>query len=316
MNRLLVLILVVAVVALVISGVVRWLPRSKPLPAIAAGTSIAPPTRKGEDKAMLLAQLRALGALAFSVFMFLILLRPSVALTGTLGLPVALTAGVSISAGLVMFSALPQAKDRASEQARGASTKVRASPTPGGTHPIARRAFLAPLAVTLAFLAFLIAAGLASSADNEGKYRVLRVDSSVASPFPGWYYGVPLLLVVLVFAGSALLALHKISTSRALPDPRMAGLDRRWREISARVVLLLCNGGLLAYFGGTALLAGQAMVKLVLPDSTRPLLALGIGCAVLGAALAVAGVVLLVLAARAALTIRTAARAQDTLQAE
>ena len=80
-----------------------------------------------------------------------------------------------------------------------------------------------------------------------------------------------------------------------------------------RVVLRLGNGALLGYFGGTAFMAGQALAGAAhqppeTPTDKQPLLALGIAGATVGAALALAGVVLLVLAGKDALSIRAAAR--------
>ncbi|WP_113718664.1 hypothetical protein [Arthrobacter dokdonensis] len=258
---------------------------------------------------MLAAQLRAVAGIAFAIVMFTALFRVSIGVTGQVGLPLALTAGVSASGGLLLYSTLPAG----SRQTASRQTGTRNAPRDRAL--LKPRALALPLAALLAHVALLVATGLTSSPDSRGRYRVLAVadatSGSAATPYPGWYYGVPLMLVTLVLAGTALLALRRIAGTPALPDPRMAALDRRWREISARVVLRLATGALLGYCGGTAALAGQAMVNVAWHDAgghLQPLLALGIATGALGVLLAVAGVVLLVLAARGALTIRSGAR--------
>jgi hypothetical protein len=324
MTRLIVLLAVLAVAGMAVSATAAWFSRRKAPRAITAGPAVAP--KSAEDRAMLAAQLRAVAGIAFAVVMFTALFRVSIGVTGQVGLPLALTAGVSASGGLLLYSALPAGRRQAArpQAARPQTASLQAARPQTGRRNAPRdrallkpRALALPLAALLAYVALLVATGLTSSPDSRGRYRVLAVadatSGSAATPYPGWYYGVPLMLVTLVLAGTALLALRRIAGTPALPDPRMAALDRRWREISARVVLRLATGALLGYFGGTAALAGQAMVNVAWRHDAggylQPLLALGIATGALGVLLAVAGVVLLVLAVRGALTIRSGARA-------
>ncbi|RAN72590.1 hypothetical protein B5P43_32150 [Bacillus sp. SRB_336] len=324
MTRLIVLLAVLAVAGMAVSATAAWFSRRKAPRAITAGPAVAP--RSAEDRAMLAAQLRAVVGIAFAVVMFTALFRVSIGVTGQVGLPLALTAGVSASGGLLLYSALPAGTRRAASRQTGTrraasrqtgSRQAASHHAPSAWDLLKPRALALPLAALLAYVALLVATGLTSSPDSRGRYRVLAVadatSTSAATPYPGWYYGIPLLLVSAVLAGSALLALRRIAGTHALPDPRMAVLDLRWREISAKVLLRLTTGALLGYFGGTAAVTGQAMVNVAwrhdAGDHLQPLLTLGIATGGLGVLLAVAGVVLLVLAAKGALTIRAAARA-------
>ncbi|NVM94076.1 hypothetical protein [Arthrobacter wenxiniae] len=323
MTRLIVLLAVLAVTGMAVSAVATRISRRKAPLAITAGPSVA--SRSSEDRAMLAAQLRAVAGIAFAVVMFVSLFRVSIGVTGQVGLPMALTAGVSASGGLLLFSALPAGGRKAVRKAwrkagrKDGRNQQAADATPG---PQARWAGLKPLTLALplltmaAYAALLVATGLTSSPDSQGRYRLLHLantNASTAGPYPGWYYGVPLLLVTMVLAGSAFLALQRIAGAPSLPDPRMAALDRRWREISATVVVRLATGVLLGYLGGTSVVAGQAMASVAWAHDgghpLQPLLALGFGTGALGALLALAGAALVVLAARGALTIRAAARA-------
>lgn len=310
MTKLILLLAVLAMVAMAATAVANRITSKNAPRSIPAGPTPAVAPKSVEDRAMLLAQLRALVAVAFTVVMFLALFRASIALTGLVGLPVALTAGSSASAGLLLYSALPAAKLPAATH--NSAALIRRSPWSFGR----RRTFLLPLAVIAAFGAFLVATGVTSSTDEQGRHRLIRIDDalhgSAAGPYPGWFYGVPLLLVTLALAASAFLALRRISSSPALPDPRMAALDRRWREVSTQVVVRLATGALLGYFGGTAVVAGRAMMNVAWNfDGTghaQPLFALGITSAVAGAALALAGVFVFALAVKGALTIRATVR--------
>lgn len=324
MNRLLVPLLIAVLAALAVSAAARWVPRRGAARAITSGSTAAP-TRQAEDRAMGAARVRDAAAVVFAAAMFLILFRPSVALSGTVGFALALNLGLAASAGLLMFSALPPARTaprRGRDRAASVPGTAGGPRAPGPTNApqrISRRgAAILPGAAALAFIAFLVATGLASSADDGGHHRVFFVSAPgtmVEAQFPGWFYGVPLMLVAVALAGSTYAALHRIASAPALPDPRMAGLDRRWREISATATRRFGLGALLCYFGATALLAGGPMAAAA-NAATRdgagplePLFALGVATAGAGTALAVAGVVLLVLSARGALTIRTAVRA-------
>ncbi|MDJ0313041.1 hypothetical protein [Arthrobacter sp. H35-D1] len=309
MTRMIALALVLLAAAMAVSAVASWISRRKPRRALGTGTASAVASRQAEDRAMLAAQVRAVGSLVFAVVMFLALFRASIGLTGQVGLPLALTAGLSASGGLLLYSTLPVAKQQVAKQPFG--TGGSGAGLPRNPWAFASRWALAlPAVVLLVYIAFIVAAGLTSSPDELGRYRMLRLEnadvSAAASPYPGWFYGLPLLVVAVLMAGSALLALVRVSRSPSLPDPRMAALDRRWREISIRALLRITTGALLGYLGGIALVAGQAMANA--GKSFESVQGWGVAIAAVGAALALAGVVLLVMAARDALTIRTTAR--------
>ena len=152
------------------------------------------------------------------------------------------------------------------------------------------RAFLLPAATLASFIAFAVATELAPD---------------IAAVHTG---AVPLLLVAAALAGSALVVLHRLATTAALPDPRMAALDRRWREISARNLLHFASGALLTCLGTAAILAAAALNTAAETAGAAASPDWATACTAGGAAAAAAGVVLLVLAAKGTLTIRTRVR--------
>ncbi len=229
---------------------------------------------------MVRAQWRTLAAIGFTATMFAALLRISVGLSGQAGLPLAMTTGLSASGGMLLFSALPATKLLAPAQAAGC----------GRSPLLPWRAFLLPAATLAAFIAFAVATELAPD---------------IAAVHTG---AVPLLLVAAALAGSALVVLHRLATTAALPDPRMAALDRRWREISARNLLHFASGTLLTCLGTAAILAAAALNTAAGTAGAAASPDWAIACTAGGAAAAAAGVVLLVLAAKGTLTIRTRVR--------
>lgn len=271
MTKLIAALAILAALACAATATASWIAKKKAPLAIAAGRAPIHATPAEQDKAMKKAQWRTVAAFAFAAVMFATLFRLSVGLSGQEGLPVAVTAGLSASGGLLLFSALP-------------ATKI---PADAASPLLPKRAFILPAAILAAFTAFVTTAAL------------------VPALASGKNDGVPLLLLAVALGGSAVLVLHRLNTTRALADPRMSAADRRWREISARNLLNFTSGAFLAYFGTAVILAALAWGG-ARAETASP--AWRIAGTAGGAALALAGVVQLALAAKGALTIRTAAR--------
>lgn len=291
MTKLIAALAILAMLAWGVTAAAAWITKKKAPLALAAGKAPLHATAADQDKAMRRAQWRTVTALVFAAVMFAALFRISIGLSGQEGLPIAVTAGLSASGGLLLFSALPAAK---------LATRERLLP---------KHSFILPAAVLAAFIAFI---ALVVATDLVPNLTLEKYD------------GVPLLLVAILICGASLLALHRLNTAAALPDPRMAGLDRRWREISAKNLLTFSSGALLSFFGMAALVTAVALNAAPLNSSLLNSAVLNttasatvstpwvITCGAGGAVLALAGVVLLVLAAKGALTLRPAAR-KETL---
>lgn len=276
MTKLIAALAILAMLAWGVTAAAAWITKKKAPLALAAGKAPLHATAADQDQSMRRAQWRTVAALVFAAVMFAALFRISIGLSGQEGLPIAVTAGLSASGGLLLFSALPAAK---------LATRERLLP---------RQSFILPAAVLaafIAFIAFVVATDLVPNLTLEK------------------YDGVPLLLVAVLICGASLLALHRLNTTATLPDPRMAGLDRRWREISARNLLTFMSGALLSFFGMAALVTAMALNSAALSKTASASVSTPwvIACGAGGAVLALAGVVLLVLAARRALALRTAA---------
>lgn len=274
MTKLIVLLAVFAVLALGITTAATWITRKKAPRALAAGRTAAAATGQEEVRAMSRAMLRTWAGFVFAAAMFAALLRVTIGMSAQQGVPIALTAGLSACGGLLLYSALPAPKLPGSAAARPL---------------LARRAAVLPAALLTAFAAFVAA--------------------SVMLPqyFPDRNDAAALFALSIALLGATAAVLHRLRTTVSLQDARMGALDRRWREIAAATTVRFGNGALMACFGAAAALTAFALggpAKASVP-------ALAIALLAGAAALAVAGVVLLILAAKGVLTIRAKVREGD-----
>lgn len=273
MTKLIALLAVLAAVAWGITATASWITSKKAPLALAAGRVPAQPTTADENRAMMLAQWRMVAGLVFATVMFVALFRVSIGLSGQAGLTTVLIAGLSASGGLLLYAALPARRLAGTDTSMGG--RMSAAPL------LRKRVFVLPAAVLLVYVGFVVIGGVADA------------------PFLAWENGVPALLVAVAMAGSSLLALRHLATKASLTDPRLATIDRHWRETSAANLIRFTGGALLTHLGATAIINGLAIVNTErLAPSWATVMVTG------GAALAVAGVVLLVVAAKGTLTLR------------
>ena len=186
-----------------------------------------------------------------------------------------------------------------------------------------RWGFALPLASAGILILFLIVTGLTSVPDDLGLYRAFTVEivggSSTASPYPGWYYGVPVIAATLVLAGVVLLVLNRVAAAPRPTNRDLYAVDDALRRSVTRFIMLLSSSALLAYFGGVAAIAGNATSNTAthwtespdwqvssegvvlagdyLPLYLQPTYAIGIVESIVGVALLALAIVLLVFAA-------------------
>lgn len=310
----LVLIALPAIIAAVIIGVILLLRGG----GADAGMALTDAERAVAHHAIARARRRALAAVGLSIVLFVAVAWIGIAAPQLLGLPLGLAPGIAVSGGLLLFAATPSARI-ARQESTSASLDPRAPWSFGR-----RGTFALPLTVAGALIAFLVWTGISSSPDENGLRRTISLGDatsmSTASPYPGWFYGLPLILVTVALAVTTMLALARVSTTPSMPAVALTELDRRWREASTRVITHLSTAALLGYFGGTAFIAGQAThsVATVLDASgyadRQPESAAGITMMVAGAALAATGLVFLVLAAARASGVRSDATRSVTTE--
>lgn len=120
--------------------------------------------------------------------------------------------------------------------------------------------YAAPAAAAALMISAIVFFGASSSADEQGRQRTITVDAGIvgasSSPYPGWYYGLPALVLALVLLAATVLALARVAHHplRGTADEREAA--RGWRAGLARVVMAVGTGSFLLYTGGMTLMAG------------------------------------------------------------
>lgn len=205
------------------------------------------------------ARRRVLLAVLLSIVVLAVGFILGVSVPPLLGLPVAVAPLLSASAGLLLYGALPpRTAEVGAADPRTASLAPR---SPVRTGP--RNWLMALLVSSGVFVALIIFCGVTASADDAGRWRAIGFEggghSTLASPYPGWYYGVPMAGALAILLACTWFALRRISTTAAFPQRVDAALDQQWRVRSAGVLLRLATGAVLCWLGGVSLMAGIVM---------------------------------------------------------
>jgi hypothetical protein len=212
----------------------------------------------------------AAGIAAAAVFVFFFLDPFSVQERKWFGLGLALAPGISAIVGCVIIAAVPLPRWRVD-----ASGRRTAQLTPRGAASFGPRwAFTLPLAAGLALVLFLLATGLTASTDEAGLSRMISLssapgESGSAGPYPGWYYGVPVIALTVLLAAVVLLALHRIASAPKPQDAASWELDAALRRSATRFVMSLSTSALLFYFGGLLYFAGSSTSNVASVASLR-----------------------------------------------
>lgn len=208
-----------------------------------------------------------------------------------LGLPVAVAPTLAACAALAFYGARPpQAPASDLGSVRTASLHARSART-----VVAPRTAALGLALTVGYAALVVLCGITASADDSGRDRQIAFSSgdlgSTAGPYPGWWYGLPMLVSTLLLAVIAVVVAQRISSTPALPDATDHGADSVWRLLTSRMVLGIALACLALQCGGTSLVAGSAMVRAALPGTAAGWVVLGWGLVIAGLILVGFGVV-------------------------
>ena len=195
--------------------------------------------------------LRNIGGLAAGGVVLWALDRINQAQPSWYGLPLMLAPGVAAVIGLLVFALSPTRIVTDRSRRRSADLVPRRVWTYGPAW-----GFLLPLCAAVAVVVFAVIAGLAASTPPDGTFRSITIGSRTAGPYPGWYYGVPLIGLTVLLAAATLFALGRIA-SAARPE-HFDELDRAVRVLATRVVMQLSSGALFLYSGGVLLVAGWA----------------------------------------------------------
>jgi len=214
------------------------------------------------------ARRRALIAVGFAFVVFLAGAVAGVTFPSLLGMPFAAMPLVAGASGLLLYAATPPRDvSVAAEQVRTAGLTRRSwlTTAPAGWMHVC-------LEVVLVFVALVIFCGVTAQADDHGRSRAIGFAddeyATLASPYPGWFYGIPALAGLALLVVSTIIALRRIVATAAFPHPDDHDADAQWRRASTAVVLKLASGALLFSVGGIAMTAGFAMRNALIEGAT------------------------------------------------
>lgn len=126
-----------------------------------------------------------------------------------------------------------------------------------------RRGIIATACLALAFLATTIAAGLASSPDDRGRYIYLEIPAPNTSIDPlrpwfyGWAYGVPVIICVAALVAVTWVTLRS-NAVRPFLRPETVGAEQRARVEIATSAVCVAAAGMLLALGGAFRFIGRS----------------------------------------------------------
>ncbi|SJN35486.1 hypothetical protein FM104_08910 [Microbacterium esteraromaticum] len=265
---------ILSVLPIVVAVVIVWVATRRRRRGIAVSPRVVPMIEAARRRAVI----AVLVAIAVLVSLSVAGLRWS-----ALGQVFNVASLVAAAAGIAVYSAMPPRIVPVAEGEVRAATLIPRSLR----SVVPRRRMLMFGATAVLFLLVVVFGGLtAADDDNGGWSRVIRFESPhashMASPYPGWFYGIPALisLVVLIIATAA--ALHRISSTPAFPSADDAHIDAQWRRRTGETILGLSTGAILFTLGGIACIAGSAILRSVLDETSALWLVAGYGLVTLG----------------------------------
>lgn len=141
-----------------------------------------------------------------------------------------------------------------------------------------RWALVIPGVTALLLCGWLVATGMASGKDANGRFTMLIVQRNNAADDPefgralpltpvlqavdfrGWYFGVPLMVTALTVLVLAMLVLRSLAQAPRTTDPAVYGVDDLARMLTAKFVAGVVGAGLLTVLAQVAIHTGGAML--------------------------------------------------------
>lgn len=127
--------------------------------------------------------------------------------------------------------------------------------------------YAVPATAAALMLLTVVFFGVSSSPDESGQYRVIAIAAGIleasAGPYPGWFYGVPAVVMALALLTATVVALARVARQPLRGSTAEREQERGWRHGLAGVVMAVATGSLLVYTGGMAAFAGIATGSVV-----------------------------------------------------
>ena len=167
---------------------------------------------------------------------------------------------------------------------------------------------------TVLAIAVIVACGSISRAAPDGRFvctALFDVSCTVGGPylFPGWYFGVPAIIAVVLLAASIVIALRRVTVSPGAAWPELVEADRVLRENAARLILcigiapLMLTTGMVLAAAGLPLFNAPVLVTGLTGGAAHALLVLGLVVMLAGAVAMLVGLAFTVAAARSGISV-------------
>ncbi|WP_349898527.1 hypothetical protein [Parafrigoribacterium soli] len=210
---------------------------------------------------------------------------------------------LSTAAGLAVFAVFPAVPIEGQVDRHIASLDRRNAKSLAS--PKLRWTFVSSTALSMAVIA---ACGSLSSAPPDGRFlcaAVFDVPCTVGGPylFPGWYFGVPTAVAVVLLAASVALAFRRVAVSPGAAWPGFVTADIALRENAARLILfigiapMMLTTGMLLAAAGLPFLNAPVLNTGLTGDAAHWLSMLGLALLLAGGVALLAGLAFTVAAA-------------------
>lgn len=194
---------------------------------------------------------------------------------GLHGLPFALSGGLGALAALCVLNLWPRVQRPEDDQ------RIRiAELEPRHLLSFGKQwVFVMPLASAVLLILGLILAGSYSATDENGLHRVLahrsvsgwgveegevvdiQFNISLAGPFPGWFYGLPLIAVTVLFIAAVYWTLRGTALAPRPADPLLFAVDTALRSRRMHFVMAASSAALGFQIAGTGVVAGITLLN-------------------------------------------------------
>ncbi|NVN00262.1 hypothetical protein [Arthrobacter sp. SDTb3-6] len=140
-------------------------------------------------------------------------------------------------------------------------------------------AFILPAATAVLLMLALVLAGAYSAADEKGLHRVyahrslsgwgvengqvvdIQYNMATTGPFPGWYYGLPLIACTALFITVVYWTLRRTALAARPTAPELFDVDTAIRSLRTRFVMAVSSAALGFQIAGVGAVTGVALLN-------------------------------------------------------
>ena len=245
-------------------GGIIWVVILFVLVALTAGVlvRISPFRRLGIDESVMPAatsvteriRLRNLLALVAAIVVGAALVWFAFSVRSDLGRTLFLAPILSAATGILFFSVIPAFRESAAVRSADLAPRT----------PLSfanRRTFVLAGIFLALVVAVVIACGVVATSHGRSFTRQSPLFTMAAGPFPGFFYGVPVLAAAALLAGVVVLAVVRIARAPRPSDDGLRDADSALRRLAIGVVLRAAAAGCAATVAGFLFLASNAVTS-------------------------------------------------------